>query len=156
MTRIIVLDSGPLGLLSYSRAIDEADSCREWMRTQLESGSVFVVPEIADYEVRRELLRLRLTKGILMLETLLTVEGFRYLPITTGHMRRAAEFWAVSRQKGRPTSPDQALDGDVILAAQAESLLSTSESVVTASTNARHLSPFVDAAHWRDVAVHRN
>ena len=62
------------------------------------------------------------------------------LPIDTTAMRQAAEFWSDSRVRGKPTSSNEALDGDVILAAQA---LAVGGTVVTA--NRKHLSQFVPA-----------
>ncbi|MEX2261699.1 MAG: hypothetical protein WD696_07095 [Bryobacteraceae bacterium] len=44
-----------------------------------------MIPEIADYEVRRELLRAGKEKGLGRLDA---------LPITTPVMLKAAEFWA--------------------------------------------------------------
>ena len=108
-----------------------------------------MVPEIADYEVRRELLRARKTQGIDRLDTLIAQVG--YLPITTKAMRQAAAYWATARQRGHPTAPDPALDGDVILAAQAATLNQTD--VVVATTNLRHLSRFVQAKLWFNIAV---
>jgi len=55
--RLIFLDTGPLGLLSNPRGKPEADHCRQWAKDLLASGARLFVPEIADYEVRRELLR---------------------------------------------------------------------------------------------------
>lgn len=75
-----------------------------------------IVPEIADHEVRRELLRAKRTKGVKRLDELKSRIG--YLTITTDAMLRAAEFWAQARQMGYPTADDKALDADVILAAQ--------------------------------------
>jgi len=96
MTRFVVLDSGPLGLLTHSKPNPEAQACVRWLRSHLSAGTSIVVPEIADYEIRRELLRLGLTKGLLLLESILTQGDVRYLPINTHAIRRAAEYWAAS------------------------------------------------------------
>jgi hypothetical protein len=121
------------------------------MRTLLDGGTIVVIPEIADYEVRRELIGARLTKGILRLETLETISGITYLPITTAAMRLAAEFWAQSRRAGRPTADPKELDGDVIVAAQASSVAGEDDDVTVATTNVGHLDRFVPAAAWRDI-----
>jgi len=55
-----------------------------------------VIPEIADYEVRRELLRAERTKGLARLDGLKGVLAF--VPITTPAMLLAAEFWAAARK----------------------------------------------------------
>lgn len=73
-------------------------------------------------------------------------ESLDYLPIETHTLRRAAGLWAEARFRGRPTAPVEALDGDVILAAQA---LTVGGVVVT--ENVRHLEQFVRAYHWSDV-----
>jgi predicted nucleic acid-binding protein len=151
MTRLVVLDSGPLGLLAYVRAIQEATDCRAWVSALLDGGATVVIPEIADYEVRRELLRAGLTKAMLRLATLETVSGITYLPINTEAMRLAAEFWAQSRRAGRPTADPKELDGDVILAAQARLATGEDDDVIVATTNAVHLGRFVPAAAWRDI-----
>jgi hypothetical protein len=64
-------------------------------------------------------------------------------------MLKAAEFWAAARKSGRPTTSDQALDADAILAAQAA--VCSTQSVVVATTNTRHLRRFVAAEHWADI-----
>jgi hypothetical protein len=64
-------------------------------------------------------------------------------------MRQAAAFWAQARQQGQPTAGDKALDGDVILAAQATTLEVTD--MVIATTNVGHLSRFAPAALWQDI-----
>jgi len=74
-----------------------------------------------------------------------------YLPLTTAAMRQAAVFWAQARQRGQPTADDKALDGDVILAAQAVTL--GAAEVVIATTNVGHLSRFAPTALWPDVAA---
>ena len=94
-------------------------------------------------ELRRELLRAEKVAGLRRLDAL--VEALDYLPITTAAMRQAAVFWAEARRQGRPTADDKALDGDVILAAQAV-LAKTEDGVaIVATENVGHLSRFVTA-----------
>ena len=63
MSRYILVDSGPLGIASNPRATPEAMDCRNWLRGVLREGAAVVIPEICDYEVRRELLRSRKIEG---------------------------------------------------------------------------------------------
>jgi predicted nucleic acid-binding protein len=116
---------------------------------RLAGGAQVLVPEISDYEVRRELLRANKTRSIARLNGLKSALG--YLPITTNVMLRAAELWAQARNMGKPTASDQALDADMILAAQA-SLIADGDSVTVATTNVAHLSLFVPGARWQDIA----
>ena len=106
------------------------------------------MPEIADYEVRRELIRARKYRGISRLDGL--IKQVAYLAITTAAMRLAAEYWAQARRHGQPAAADSALDGDVIIAAQAMTL--NLAKVVVATTNPRHFSPFVEADLWFNIA----
>jgi predicted nucleic acid-binding protein len=118
----------------------------------LRSAGVAVrVPEIADYEVRRELLRAGKPKGLGRLDDLKQALG--YLPLTTETMLLAAQFWADARNQGQPTAPDLALDADVILAAQAAVLERGEDgaNVVVATTNVGHLSRFVSAKRWEQI-----
>ena len=101
-------------------------------------------------EVRRELLRAGKTRGIAQLDRSHITLG--YLAITTLAMRYDAEFWAQARRQGQPTAPDLALDGDVILAAQATALaIQENDNVVIATENLRHLARFAVADHWRNI-----
>jgi predicted nucleic acid-binding protein len=146
----VVLDTGVLGLAIHPSNEQEPSECKRWLRDLLRGGSSVYVPEIADYELRRELLRLDLRKSILRLDGLKTFFG--YLPVTTPTMLKAAEFWALTRKRGQPTADDKALDADVILAAQAFLLGNEQSDVVVATTNVRHLERFVTARRWQDVA----
>ena len=110
----IVLDSGPLGKISHPRPNREVAG---WIERLLRGGAVVYVPEIADYEVRRELIRAELHEGVRRLDRLKSV--LNYLPINTEVMLKAAPLWAEARNRGTPTADPKALDGDVILAAQA-------------------------------------
>ena len=147
MSRTIVLDSGPLGLVTNPSGSKEAAACCQWLLNAATGGATVMVPEIADYEVRRELLRARRTAGVARLDAL--IKQVEYLALTTSAMRQAAMFWAEARQQGRPTAADPALDGDVILAAQAATLGPVG--VIVATTNVRHLSRFVPAELWPDI-----
>src|SRR5205823_2893331 len=102
---------------------------------------------IADYEVRRELLRAGLVKSIRRLDQLKATVGF--LPITSDAMLKAAEFWAEARRRGRPTAHEKTLDADAILAGQAATL--SDKEVVVATANSRHLARFVAADHWQAI-----
>jgi predicted nucleic acid-binding protein len=124
-----------------------------WFRSLLAANLTVRVPEIADYEVRRKLLRAGKAEGVARLDRL--AEAVGYLPLTTEAVRLAARFWAEARQAGRPTASDESLDADVILAAQAVVLAEDEGAegvvVVVATTNPRHLSRFVEARIRREV-----
>jgi predicted nucleic acid-binding protein len=53
----IVLDSGPLAMVTHRGGVPEVDECKRWLARLLARGTRVIVPEIADYETRRELLR---------------------------------------------------------------------------------------------------
>ena len=148
MTPTILHDSGPLGLVTNPRASPPATACGQWVENAIRAGAEVIVPEIADYEVRRELIRARRKAGLVRLDA--CIGQVEFLPIETVATRRAAAFWAEARQQGRPTAPDLALDGDLILAAQAPTL--DRPDVVIATTNPKHLSRFVAAELWIDIA----
>ena len=145
---VVILDSGPLGLLARCKEVLPAEVCRQWQKALLAAGHRVILPEITDYEVRRELLRINSLDSIRRLDRL--PETIEYLPITTATMRLAAELWAQGRQSGQPAADPKELDGDVILAAQ--SLLLGVSDVVVATTNVGHLSRYVNARFWQDVA----
>ncbi len=149
MSKLILLDSGPLGLVSNPNTSTEAESCREWVREREFQGDLVLVSEIADYEVRRELIRARKLNGIARLN--IVKSKLSYLAITTETMMRAAELWAQARQTGQQTASDQSLDADMILAAQALLLIEDGDQVVVATSNPKHLSLFVPAARWQDI-----
>lgn len=149
MSKIILLDSGPLGLVTNPKSSPTNDACNRWMRAQLANGVRVLIPEIADYEVRRELLRAGKSRGIAYLDVAKINLG--YLPITTPTMLKAAEFWAHARKIGKPTAHHLRLDADVILAAQAALLIAGGHDVIVATDNISHLSLFVPAERWQNI-----
>jgi predicted nucleic acid-binding protein len=114
------------------------------------NGSMVAIPEIADYEVRRGLILAGAIEGIKRLDELREDLGY-YIPISTDAMRRAAELWADARRKGIATADDKEIDADVILAAQAMLFTGLTDRLIVATYNARHLSRYVNAQHWRDI-----
>ncbi len=149
MSTAVLLDAGPLGILTNPRATDATRECNAWLRTLLFRGVSVRVPEITGYEVRRELIRAGKTSGLRRLDLLKEVTG--YLPLTTPIMVQAAEFWAEARRRGRPTAGGEGLDCDMILAAQAASVTRTGDDAIIATTNVRHLALFADARRWQDI-----
>ena len=149
MSRIILLDAGPLGLLTQPRPTAISLQCRQWAQQLRASGALLLVAEIADYEVRRELTRAGKRTGIQRLDAL--QREFGYVSLTTATMRQAAAYWAQLRQQGRPTAPDLALDGDVILAVQAALLIGAGHSATVATTNVGHLTRLVPADLWQNI-----
>lgn len=148
MSRVIILDSGPLGMVTNPKASSaEIQECQVWLNSLMRRGEIIILPEIADYEVRRELIRAGKLAGIQRLDELKL--QLTYRPLTTEVMLFAAQLWAQARMRGRPTAEANALDGDVILAAQAILEASEGNQVVIATTNVGHLSQFVDAREWR-------
>ena len=145
----LLLDSMVLGELCHPRQ-SLSQPVWEWVNSILDVGDDRVfLPELCDYEVRRKLLHLihqgqQTHRSIDRLNKLASV--LEYLPIDTLTMRKAAEFWAEARSRGQPTSPEPALDGDAILAAQAALIGGT---IVT--SNRKHLSQFVPTLDRNDL-----
>ncbi len=142
------LDTGTIGLACQNP--DKPDASTVFLRiihSWPEAGVTVVLPEIADYELRRELERLRFTKAIERLDDLR--KHLVYLPIQSAAMRRAAALWADVRRTGQPTANDPALDGDVILAAQALEYVGLGDEWVVITENARHMERFATTRSWR-------
>ena len=147
-----VLDTGLLGRLCHPH-VAQHQQLTEWVAEVLSKAprdTRLILPEIADYELRRKLLHLikrnpRAERSLRRLDELAAILEYRAL--STATMRRAAALWADARQRGLPTAPPEALDSDVILAAQA---LEVDGTIVT--TNRKHISRFAPALGWEDVA----
>lgn len=70
MSMVIVLDTGPVGMVTNPNASGTNRECYQWMEPLLLHGARIWVPEIADYEGRRELLRANKTRGVARLDLL--------------------------------------------------------------------------------------
>ena len=148
--KAVILDSGPLSLVCNKSNLNiEAIECQIWIDHLLENKWLIILPEIADYETRRELIRAGKVNSVKELDRLKA--RLKYLPLSTDHMLHAATLWAQVRNQGLPTADRNALDGDVILGAQALSIEPLFNSVIVATTNTVHISRFCKAADWRDI-----
>jgi predicted nucleic acid-binding protein len=147
----VVLDSGPLGLAAKSPGRADAAPCIAWIKGLRSAGSVVAVPEIARYEVRRELVRAGSTGGIRRLDHL--HPAMEFLPITSVIMDIASELWAHVRRIGLATADDKAIDGDAIVAATALVAAESGIEVIIATDNVDHLARFpgIDAREWMTI-----
>src|SRR5262249_50237337 len=100
VTPVVLLDSGPLGLLCHTRRSAVTVACEHWLASLLATGRRVIVPEITDYEVRRELLRIGRPKAIARLDALTQVTV--YLPLTRPalHGSRRSQPIALARRQG--------------------------------------------------------
>ncbi|MCW6052104.1 nucleic acid-binding protein [Lyngbya sp. CCAP 1446/10] len=150
MSKIVLLDSGPLGIVTNPKAASPLyQEGKLWLQSLPLKGYIVMLPEIADYEVRRELIRAGKLASIKRLDELKAEIPYR--PLTSEVMLLAAQLWADARSRGRPTADPHALDGNVILAAQAILEANQGNEVVIATTNVKHLSQFVDAREWLSI-----
>ncbi|MFL5330494.1 MAG: PIN domain-containing protein [Gemmataceae bacterium] len=140
-----ILDAGPLGLLTHDKPAHRVPM-QNWVVQQIAGGSIIYVSEVADYEVRRELVRL-IRAGKLPASRLNRLDQLarlcNYLPVSTAIWHRAADLWAEARLQGKPTAAAAALDADVLIAAQAQEV---NASVVT--NNAGHIGRWAPVLTW--------
>jgi hypothetical protein len=100
---VIVLNSTPLGILCHPRTPPHVLDCRQWLADLLAAGRRVIIPEITDYEIRRELIRLGSIVG------LANLDGYglqlECLPISTAAIRLAANIWAQARSPRKDMRP---------------------------------------------------
>lgn len=149
MSLHILLDSYPLGLLSKPTNSPLVLNIGVLSRIMITAGHHIYIPEVIDYELRRELIRANKMNSIKELENLRA--SFRYLPITTEVMLLNADLWAYSRRSGIPTGDPAKLVIDVILSAQALTLPVPPASIIVATSNVPHISRFVSADLWTNI-----
>ena len=154
MGHAVFIDACTLGKMSRP----EANDCLAWAESLKASGDLIVIPAVADYEIRRELLRANKPDGIASLDDL--AQKFCLLPISQNAMILAAKFWADLRTgMGKKGCDDKKIDADVILAAQARRYSEENKvTVLIATDNIRHFQALVDGTHivgakpWGEIA----
>jgi predicted nucleic acid-binding protein len=151
MSLTVFLDAGPLGLITNPKKTPDTIAAARWVFDMEAAGHRLVVPAIADYEVRRELVRAEKSRGIARLNAFNGADPERFLSLTDSALQLAADLWASARQAGTATADPKELDADVLIAAQAlDTGLSPSEFVI-ATGNVGHLAQFVPAALWKNI-----
>src|SRR5436309_271118 len=132
MSQILAVDTGVVGFLTHPRDTPIWRASRAWLDGRKQRGDRIFLPEIVDYELRREYELTGARRALSRLDNLgLEIE---YVPLTTPALRYAAQLWAQVRRQGRPTTDPHALDGDVILAAQVLLLVGPGDTLVIATT----------------------
>ena len=76
MSLLVLLDAGPLGMITNPKSSPENEACKNWLAGLTYNGFEVVIPEIADYEVRRELLRAGKERGLGRLDALQGLLGY--------------------------------------------------------------------------------
>ena len=95
----VLLDTGVLGQICHPRRHQDV---RQWFMGAV-ADHEFLLSEVADYELRRELIRIGATRSLAHLDEL--GRELRYLPVTTATWRSAAGLWAWLRRMGKNTTP---------------------------------------------------
>lgn len=138
----LLVDTNVLGKICHPRKYQDV---RAWFRLAATRHEL-LLSELADYELRRELLRIRSRRGIARLDEL--TRELRYVPVTTATWRLAAQLWAHLRRTGKSSASDRDLDGDVIRMAQARA-----EDAAVVTSNTRHFEALVPAMDWPLVPI---
>jgi toxin FitB len=151
VARFVLLDAGPIGLACSRPGTPAVDQCRGWLVHLETSAVIVVIPALTDYEVRRELVRMRATAKLRRLDTLRI--RFGCLGLSPAAFDLAAELWASVRRAGFPKAADEALDADAILAGLATTVGGLGDTVTIATGNVRHFSRFpgVRAELWSTI-----
>jgi hypothetical protein len=97
VARLVLLDTGPLGKLAHPKAHPELAA---WFARLMDADISVVVPEIADYELRRNFLLEGLDISVRRLDQLEQQAGF--LPITTSSVSIQGHAW--DARTSTPTS----------------------------------------------------
>src|ERR1035438_3829459 len=100
--KAIYLDTGVLGIVTHPNAGRESKECAKWLLSILEAGNRVCVPEICDYELRREYNLRNSGKALKNLDDL--NRQVEYVPIDTKMIQRAAQLWAEARRQGKSTA----------------------------------------------------
>ncbi|MDQ2687610.1 MAG: hypothetical protein M3Y28_07070 [Armatimonadota bacterium] len=157
MSKVIFMDAGPLGIITNPKypPAPLTIAVVQWGLRLSQAGHRLVVPAIADFEVRRELLRAGKLDSVTALDLWSAAQPDRYLPLTDDALRLAAQLWAQARNAGSLPADPKELNGDVLIAAQVLDYQKcygfAMSDMVVATVNVGHLSLFVPADVWSNI-----
>lgn len=145
MSLTVFLDAGPLGLVTNPKKTPDTIAAAQRVFGMEAAGHRFIVPAIADEEVRRELVRAGKTRGIARLNIFNAAEPDRFLSATDAALLLGADLWARARNAGTATADSKELDADVLIAAQALHMGLPPSDFIIATGNVGHLAQFAPA-----------
>lgn len=149
---IIVLDTFPVSSTGKhpGTTLTLLDQCRQWIDDCEGAGHLVLVPAICYYEALREMELRQAVSQIARLKQF-CLQSRRFMPLTVNELELAAQLWGQVRRIGQPTADPQALDCDVVMAAQALSLGIPTSAFIVATTNPGHLSRYVPCDLWTNI-----
>jgi predicted nucleic acid-binding protein len=152
MPQLLLLDNNILSKVLRPEVGENKPVFEALSRLQGNHRFRIYVPEIVDYELRRKLLHLGHRQPQTRkwareaLSELDEWVSMGYIPLTTKAMRLAADLWAQTRANGQLRGPEDDLDVDIILAAQARQ---AGGYILT--TNEKHFRSIADVFDWKTV-----
>ena len=156
---IVILDSNILTLLvtpldeklsEDEKLTKEIHQCTKWFERLLSKGARIIVSDICDYEVRRELIRIK-SKSVQELDNLRDLIEFQ--PVTFAVLEKAAELWAEARDLSQSNKIKDNIDVDCILAAQWCLLKEQNpgRKVIIATKNIKDFQGVTDCDVWQNI-----
>lgn len=157
---LILLDSNILSLLvtpiNQNQTEDEQRNretaqCQDWFYRLYAKAVSFRTSEICDYELRRELLRIK-SPSLDALNQLRELIDFETL--TPEVLQTAAQIWAEARGVGQPNVIPENIDIDCILAAHWFHLKQQQpgRQVIIATQNIQDFQRVTDCAPWQAIS----
>lgn len=137
--KVVVLDSGFVGYLFHPK---HRDFLNTWSTFINYIDAQVFLPAIIDFEFRRKCNLNKFTYSLGVLSKYRQRD--QYLEITASDLDLAADLWAYCRIASQATTDSKKLDVDVILVAQAVSLLDDFPETIIATSDPDDLSIFQD------------
>ena len=151
MSLTVFLDAGPLGMITNPKKSPATTVIVQWAFDLEAAGHWLIVPAMADYEVRRELVRAEKAEGTACLNAFNSAVPGRFLSVTDEALLIGADLWARARNTGTTTADPKELNADVLIAGQALATGLPPSEFIIATLNVGHLALFVPAELWPNV-----